>query len=179
MLTPLQKSVLTVMLDHPHSNATGRVGRYAGHASLSSSDAGSSSLPFNRCADRYAGSSSLHSNQPCCPLCRTLLTPFQPAVLTVMTDHAHSTPTGRADRYAGNPHYLPVVCTDRYAGPSSLPSNWGAHRYAGPFSFHSKRPCGPLCQTILAPLQLVVLIVMADHPHSFPTGSSHRYTGSF
>ena len=66
-----------------------------------------------------------------------------------MTDHAHSTPTVRADRYAGNPHFLPTGRADRYTGPSSLNSN----------------------QPILTPLQSAVLTVMLALPHSLPIGS--------
>ena len=49
---------------------------------------------------------------------------FSPAALTVMPDHLNSTPTGRAERYAG---------------PSSLPSNRRADYYALLFSLHTKR----------------------------------------
>ena len=150
ILSPHQPAALTFVLDPSHSLPTGR-------------------------ADRYAGSASFHFNRPCSLLCRTILTPlhqavltdirapltpFQPAVLIVMPDHSHSTPTARADRYAG---------------PSSL---------------HSNRPCSPLCRTLLIPfkpavltaipdhpysLQTAVLIVIPNHPHSPPAGGADSY----
>ena len=120
LLTSLQPAVLFVMTDLAHSTPTGRDDRYAGP----------SSVPYKGHADRYAGQSSLRFIRPHWPLGPTpsgcpptsrannYSVPFQPAVLTVMSHHPHSFPSGRADRYAG---------------PFSLPSN---------------RPCWPLCLTI-------------------------------
>ena len=129
-------------------------------------------------ADTCVIHSSLPSNRPCCPLCRSLLTPIQPAVLTVLRDHSHSTPTGRPDRYAGNPHYLPPCRADRDGGPFSLPFN----RDCSPLFRTRLIPLQPAVLTAmpdhLTPLQLDVLIVMANHPHSFSTGRAHRYIGS-
>ena len=137
MLTPLQPAVLAAMRDPPHSY---------------------------RSADSYAGRSSVSSNRPCSPLCpiiltpfqsaarqlcRTLLIPLQPAVLTAMPDHPHSLPAARADRFAGPPSLLPTGHADSYAGPR------------------------------LAHFQPAVLTVMPDHPISTPTGRADRYSGPF
>ena len=98
ILTTFQPTVLTVMPDPTHFTPTGHADRCAGPPSL----------PSGGRADSYAGPSSLNSNRPCLQLCRIILPPHLPAVLTVMPDPLHSLPTSGADRYAG---------------PSSLHSN--------------------------------------------------------
>ena len=101
-LTAVKQAVLTVMPDHPHFTQIDRANTYDGH----------SLLPSNRRADRYAGLSALYSNWPCCPIFRSLFTPLQLALLTIMPNHYHSTPTGRAD----TPHFLPTARVDSYDG---------------------------------------------------------------
>ena len=94
---------------------------------------------------------------------RIFLTPFQPATLTVMPTHPHSTLTGRLDSFAGS------------------------------FSLTSNRPCGlTFFWTLLVPphptvltampdhphsLQPAVPILMTDHSHSHPAGSAESYLG--
>ena len=75
------------------------------------------------------------------------LTISQPAALTVIPAHPHSTPTGREYRYAG---------------PPSLPSSW---------------PCRQLWRTLVTNFQPIVLIVMPDHPVFTPTGRADHYAG--
>ena len=135
--------------------------------------------------------SSLHSNRPYLPLCETCPTSPQLAVLTVMPDHPHSTPTGvlivipdpphslstfRAVYYAGPSSLHSNRRADRYASPSSLSSNrradrytkhfppaGRADRYAGPSSLISNRPCSLLCR-ILSSDQPAVLTVTSFQP---------------
>ena len=148
------------------------------------------STPTGR-AHPDAGPSSLTSNRPCCPLCRTILTLLQPAVLTVMPDHPNFTPTGRLTVMPDLPHSLPTgradgcrpiltplppaVLTDMPTAPHSLPTGRFV-RYAGPFSLHTNRPCYQFCRPLLTPFQPAVLTTMPNHPHSTPVGCADSYT---
>ena len=87
-------------------------------------------------------------------LCRTLLTIFQPAVLTVMTDQADFTPKSLLSLKMDHPQSNPTGRVGRNAGHASLPSN---------------------DVVPLTPFQPAVLTAMPDHPHSTPTSRADRY----
>ena len=105
-------------------------------------------------ADSFAHLSSITSNRECWPQCRTIFTPHQPAVLTVMPDPPHFPPTSHADRYAG-PFSLPIVMPDHsHSTPTGRADSYD--------------------RLMLTPFLPAVLTVTLDHPYSTPTGRVGR-----